>query len=412
MQEIKKWWKKVKLWDTIDYIVDNRWRNPKQYFETGIPVIDNFMITENTKNIDLNITKRFIDENAFENFIRKYWVEGDILVTLVWNGYWNIALFPKEKCVIIQNTIWLRCYSYVDKNYIFYFLKSHKNLITDLDRGAAQPSVKVWDVLNIEIHLPPPPTQQKIASVLSKYDDLIENNNKRIKVLEQSAQAMYEEWFVRYRFPGSESVEMVESGNEDFGRIPKGWEIVNLVDISDTQYWYAFKSKDFNEDWRWEKVIRIRNVKDWNSKTYSDQKVDEKYIINNWDVLVWMDWEFHVWKWVWWKALLVQRSVCFRKKIENISNYFLFLSLKPKIEYLNSIIVGTTVAHLSAKDINNIKVILPSEDIVKKSKAIFEKSYDLEITLRLENQKLRETRDLLIPRLVNGELDVESLDIK
>ena len=84
-------------------------------------------------------------------------------------------------------------------------------------------------MVSFEIPFPPLPTQRKIAAVLSVYDDLIENNTRRIKILEEMASAIYREWFVEFRFPGHEQVEMVES---ELGLIPQGWEVKQLGEIS------------------------------------------------------------------------------------------------------------------------------------------------------------------------------------
>ncbi|MEI7920138.1 MAG: restriction endonuclease subunit S [bacterium] len=77
---------------------------------------------------------------------------------------------------------------------------------------------------NLDIYLPPLPTQQRIAFILSTYDDLIENNTRRIKILEEQAQLIYKEWFMKFKFPGWEKVKMVDSGTE-LGKIPEGWSI-------------------------------------------------------------------------------------------------------------------------------------------------------------------------------------------
>src|SRR3989344_7722481 len=107
-QKTLKEWKETTREKVVDKIIDNRGRNPDYYSTQGIPVIDNVLITGERK-INLRQTKRYIDENTYNNFIRKYNQEGDILITLVGNGYGNLALSPREKSVIIQNTIGLRC---------------------------------------------------------------------------------------------------------------------------------------------------------------------------------------------------------------------------------------------------------------------------------------------------------------
>ena len=106
-----------------------------------------------------------------------------------------------------------------------YFLMSYIQFanISGYITGTAQPKLSQSNLKAIRLPLPPFPTQRKIAAVLSAYDDLIENNTRRIKILEEMAGAIYREWFVEFRFPGHEEVEIVES---ELGLIPQGWEVV------------------------------------------------------------------------------------------------------------------------------------------------------------------------------------------
>ncbi len=216
-----------KIGDIVAYIADNRGKNPAYYSEVGIPVIDNFMITGH-RAVDLSIARRFIDEETYKSFIRKETRENDILVTLVGNGYGQICLAPKEKSVIIQNTIGLRTDNLNSNFYLFYLLGKYKEKITALDRGAAQPSVKVGDLLDIDIHIPNLPIQNKIANILSAYDYKIENNNQIIKNLEITAQTIFNEWFVNFKFPGDKNVKMIYS---EIGEIPDGWGVGNIETI-------------------------------------------------------------------------------------------------------------------------------------------------------------------------------------
>ena len=99
-------------------------------------------------------------------------------------------------------------------------VESQSNKPPSIALGGAQRNLSVKIISNFEVSVPPLPTQQKIASILSAYDDLIENNTRRIKILETMAQTLYQEWFVKFRFPGHEQVQMVES---ELGLIPEGW---------------------------------------------------------------------------------------------------------------------------------------------------------------------------------------------
>ena len=102
--------------------------------------------------------------------------------------------------------------------------------LTNRAKGAAYPAVDTEIISNAEIPLPPLSTQQKIASVLSAYDNLIENNTRRIQILEEMAQRIYKEWFVDFKYPGHEDDELVDS---ELGMIPEGWKIIKLNTIAD-----------------------------------------------------------------------------------------------------------------------------------------------------------------------------------
>jgi type I restriction enzyme S subunit len=121
-----------------------------------------------------------------------------------------------------------------------------------------------------------------------------------------------------------------------------------------------------------------------------------------------MDGDFHMCKWANKEAYLNQRVVRFRPK-NGISKYFLFLALQEPIHYYNQIIVGTTVAHLGDSHLKSIRILVPDKKFLEKVKEALDPIYELEISLRQKNVNLRQTRDLLLPRLVSGEVDVSSL---
>lgn len=186
-------WKQCKFGEVIDYIVDNRGKNPKYYCESGIPVIDNYMI-KNTLYPDLTDANRFLDENIYENFIRKYNKVDDILITLVGNGIGNITLFPADKAVIIQNTLGLRTSE--NKRFIFFLLMSKNREIITLDRGMAQPSIRQDEVLDIEIQIPNLKEQDMIGACFSNLDNLITLHQRKLEHLQQQKKGLLQQMFI------------------------------------------------------------------------------------------------------------------------------------------------------------------------------------------------------------------------
>ncbi len=114
--------------------------------------------------------------------------------------------------------------------FLFYSLMNNRNKLVSLALGGSQRNLNTGTIRNFKIGVPNLAIQQKIASILSAYDDLIENNTRRIQILEEMARRIYEEWFVRFRFPRHENVKMVES---ELGFIPEGWEVKKLGEIAE-----------------------------------------------------------------------------------------------------------------------------------------------------------------------------------
>lgn len=291
--------------------------------------------------------------------------------------------------------------------FIYYLLKNSTSI--KLSSDAAVPGLNRNYALSREFTIPEDiDEQQKIALILSNYDDIIENNIKRIQLLEKIAKLIYDEWFVKFKFPGHENVKMV---NSELGKIPEGWEVKSLYDVAEVLFGFALKSKLFCNDNSLKPIVRIRDIPKNKTETYSLEEIDEKYLIQNSDFLIGMDGIFHMCNWSGGNAYLNQRVARLRP-LNDASKYYLFHAVKPNIERLNNEIVGTTVQHLSKGDFDRMKLIVPEEKIMRKFKEIVDPIYFEEIKLRLKNQNLRKTRDLLLPKLISGQVDVSDLDIK
>ncbi len=305
-----------------------------------------------------------------------------------------------------QNAVKIIPKNQLDNKYLYYLLRSDhfKNYIIGTAQGAAsQASITLDSIKAFKFKLPDLKTQQKIASILSTYDDLIENNNRRIAILEEMAQKLYREWFVKFRFPGYENVKMVKS---ELGLIPEGWRIVKLFDIATVTYGYAFKSKQFTTNAIGTPVVRIRDILRGFSRTYTQEHPKkEKQILKNGDLLIGMDGDFHMGKWSGGHAYLNQRVVKISPQ-KGYSAYFVFLSFATPIRHLNKSIVGTTVVHLGDKHLREIKVILASSDILEKCNVLFNALFDEELNLKLKTKNLKQQRDLLLPKLISGKINV------
>lgn len=159
--------------------------------------------------------------------------EGDIVIarTGATTGYAKYIKRP-PKAVFASYLVRVRLQSDVDARFIGFILESqfYKDFIKQHLSGAAQPNANAQILTSFPLTLPSLSEQRRIAGILSAYDELIENNQKRIKILEEMARSLYREWFVNFRFPGHESVRLVPS---PLGNIPEGWEVKRLGDIAD-----------------------------------------------------------------------------------------------------------------------------------------------------------------------------------
>lgn len=274
--------------------------------------------------------------------------------------------------------------------------------LENYNAGAGVPTLNQNHLQKIKIKIPSLVTQERIAAILSSYDDLIEANKKRIHVLEDMVEELYKEWFVRFRFPNWESTKFMKG-------TPEGWEFRKLTEISDITYGYAFDSSRFSNECVGKKIVRIRNIPESMSLDFTDEVVDDRYIIRNGDFLIGMDGIFHMNRWYDGESYLVQRTCRISAK-SKVFQAYLRLAMKAPISFYQATILGATVGHLGAKHLNEVVIILPSEEylpLLGRLNNIDELILEIELT----NRNLEAQRDNLLPRLISGELSVAELDI-
>ena len=281
-----------------------------------------------------------------------------------------------------------------DYEFVYYALSTLYEKLVSLKNGGAQPNLNAQIIRSVEIPFPPLETQHKIAAFLSAYDDLIENNQKQIKLLEEAAQRLYKEWFVDLRFPGHETTPIVDG-------VPEGWRRERLVDLVDVQYGYAFDGSLFNTAKNGMPIIRIRNIPSGNTDDYTTEEADSRYIVHNGDILVGMDGEFHINSWSGPDAYLVQRTCSFRPNNSEMKGYLLQAIYEP-IKYFENTVVGATVAHLGKKHIDTINVLTCPTNLY----VPLQDYYEQRQLLLNQNWLLAEARDRLLPKLMSGEIEV------
>jgi len=259
-----------------------------------------------------------------------------------------------------------------------------------------------------DIHVPayPLPTQRKIAAVLSAYDDIIENNTRRITILEDMAQTLYREWFVHFRFPGHENVPMVESS---LGPIPKGWEVKKLGEMCDVLMGQSPKSEFYNE--MGEGLPFHQGVTDFGQRFPTERVycTIQKRIAEDGDILFSVRapvGRINVAN----KRIVIGRGLsAIRSKNENQA--FILQQLKDKFQREDTMGSGTIFNAITKADLLNVQLLEPPKSIVVNFEKIAELISLQLANLIIKNTNLQKTRDLLLPKLISGEIDVSDLDI-
>lgn len=271
-----------------------------------------------------------------------------------------------------------------DTRFLLYALTA-----LDLNRlsgQAAQPGLAVSMLKKQKIQLPSSEYQFRIAEIISTYDKLIENNNKRIKLLEQMAENLYKEWFVRFRFPGYEDVEL-ENG------LPKGWEYTKLERLANISTGKCNR-EDAEEDGAYPLFDRSQEIKRSNVWL----KDCEAIIVPG-------EGTSFIPRYYNGKFNLHQRCYCV-EPLEKGMGFFLYQTLMMYRIYFLYVATGATVPSLRLNNFNNFKVLLPKKELCFQYNEIAEKMNDEILLLKNKNELLAKQRDMLLPRLMSGKLEV------
>ncbi|GAA5509514.1 restriction endonuclease subunit S [Novipirellula caenicola] len=306
----------------------------------------------------------------------------------------------------------------------FYFNSGFgQSLLSSLTTGSAQGVLNTQSIATIPVPVPPIRIQRKIASILSAYDDLIENNTRRIAILEEMAQAIYREWFVNFRFPGHENVKLVDS---PLGQIPEGWEPTKLKDIT-TKIGSGATPRGGKNAYKDSGMTLIRslNVYDYNFQENGLAFIDDdqaaqldNVAVEKHDILLNITGAsvarccmvpFHL------LPARVNQHVAIIRTDKEIADPFYVLTAinsdRHKKQLLSVAQGGATREALTKSTIQNFELVLPTAKIVAAFGKIVGEMFDEREILHRKNENLRTTRDLLLPKLISGKLDVEDLDI-
>lgn len=331
------------------------------------------------------------------------------------------ALTPKNNSVDISYC----AYCLASFNYQFHFINSANS-------SGGQANISPDIILNTEIPIPPLPTQTRIASILSAFDEKIEVNRQMNATLEGMAQAMFREWFINFEFPNEDNEPYKSSGGEmvdsELGKIPKGWGVGILDDLIDFSNGYAFKSRellkeDIGDCYHVFKMGHIKKGGGLNAdgtKSYYEKSKSiklKKYVLRVGDLLMCMtDMKSNV-------ALLghtalmnennkyiVNQRVGLLRPKNNLGIDFPYLYILTNsnafIEDLRSRANSGVQVNLSTSEIKTSKVLLPPKEINIEFDNYAKAFFELIFKNEKENQALSKLRDVLLPKLMSGEIEV------
>lgn len=253
--------------------------------------------------------------------------------------------------------------------------------------------------------------QKQIGEIFSALDKKIELNKRINQNLEVMAKQLYDYWFVQFDFPNEEGKPYKSSGgemvwNEKLKReIPKGWNVAKLTDEIELQYGFPFSTELFTEQVTSVPVVRIRDILDNSVSAYTTEEVDERYLLQKQDLLIGMDGNFHMNYWTDNISYLNQRSVRLRaKNSSNVSIVQAKYDIQPYIKAKEERAKGSTVGHLSDKDMKDLYVLVCPN---KKLREKFDSILSMIVKNRNEITFLTKQRDELLPLLINGQITIE-----
>ena len=385
-----------------------------EYFGNEYPFITPTDITMGSRIVQ---TERFLSQKGYEYRKNRLLPPDTVCVTCI-GSLGKICMTTVPSATNQQiNSIVVNPSKY-DPYFVYYLLRTKTAVLQSIAGGVATPIVRKSTFAGINVCVPPLPTQHKIAAILRPYDKLIENNTRRIQILEEMAQIIYRQWFVEFQFPGHENVPMVES---ELGMIPQGWEVKILGDLCNVVPGYAFKSKDWQDTGVG--VVKIKNIKSDNTIDIQDAdcissdilspKLDKYQLITG-DFLIAMTGATagKVGRLRTKTPMMLNQRVAKFDPIDAYRDYvWCKVSIKETQQDFFRLADGTAQPNMSGSQIENYKIVCPPSSVCNHFSSVVGAMLIQSDNLMLRNINLRQTRDLLLPKLISGELDVSELDI-
>ena len=381
----------------------------EEYFGGGIPWL-------NTKEVNFNriySTESTISDAGLNNSSAK-WIDKHSVIVAMYGA-------TAAKCaigMIPMTTNQACCNLMVDENladyrFIYYALTNSYSTLASLANGGAQQNLNAQLIKDFEIPLPDLHTQHRIADILTSIDDKIENNNRINDNLEQQAQALYKSWFVD--FEPFKNGKFIDS---ELGLIPEGWKIGKINDVINLLSGFPFKSSAFQENGDYQ-LITIKGVQDgYLDVTSADMlsslpsKMPQYCILNIGDILISLTGNVGRICIVDRNNLLLNQRVAILSP-KNIRDsfyvYTMFRSESMKNELIH-IARGTAQLNLSPIETGEKLTVIPPDSILEAFAKVGKGTFNQYISLKMENIRLMEMRDSLLPKLMSGDLKLNEID--
>lgn len=407
--QIPKNWQKVKLSDIC------------------FPISESFDFNKIKKFIFINtgdikegkfIHRNYFNESHLPGQAKKTIKKDDILYSEIRpkNKHFAYIDFNAEEYVVSTKLMVIRNRENVAPRYLYLLLTNKlttNNFQTIAEsRSGTFPQLTFDAIANYEIMLPDWNEQLSIFKFISSIDDKIEMNNKIAKNLEEMAQTLFKEWFIKFRFPGYEKAKFADS---ELGKIPKGWTVQNIGDICET---FGGGTPRTNNETYWQDgQINWATPTDMTSLTGpfifdTEKKITDKGLKNSSSRLLPID-----------SILMTSRAtvgilaisktpICTNQGFIAVvcsnypSQYFMFCLIKNRLGQIRALATGSTFPEISRGVFRKIKIVLPDEDTVLQFNQIVKPMFEKIAIIMQENQKLAALRDLLLPKLMKGEIRV------
>ena len=355
-----------------------------------------------------------------DNALRKgKLVRGDVVLTTrgtIGNSAYNSDQISFDNIRINSGMVIFRVNQEKLLPYYLYLFLNSKDFLSQsesLQSGAAQPQLPIKDIRKLEINIPDLETQKKIASTLSHYDNLIQTNQQRIALLEEAAQRLYDEWFVKLRFPNYQQVPVVDG-------VPEGWEKVTFADVCES-VGGGTPSTKVNEYWENGDVswVTPTDITRLSSLILLDteKKITQKGLKESSTKMLPPDTILMTSRASIGYFGLIDRPVCTNQGFisiipnNNADRMFILFNLKNRLEEIDGLATGSTFKELSRRVFRAMNITLPPEELRQSFSSFVQPLFEQMRTIAQQNQKLTQARDELLPRLMSGQLNVTKLTL-